>query len=318
MTEASTTALARRLRAFSWADAVILVTVLIWGINMVVVKALLVEIPPLAFTALRFVGAAVLETLILFATGQNLSMPWRDLRRMIAMSLFGVVAYQVLFVFGITRTTAGNSSVLLATVPIFVLLYNGLMRRQRLAGIAWLGAIMTCAGVLFLTLGRGQALAAQWATLTGDLLILLAAIGWAAYTLSSQPLLRVYSPLKLTTLSMLVTAPALVLLAIPELLTLPWSEVTPGAWAGLAYSAVFSIALAYLLWNVSVQRLGGTRTAIYSNLTPIISLVAAWLALGERLGLLQLAGVLIVLVGVGLARVQPRRPDLALGGENEP
>jgi len=131
---------------FSWADTGILLTVLIWGGNMVVVKAALSEIPPLAFTALRFIGAAVIETILLHALGENLKMPWRDMRRTMAMALFGVVAYQGLFVLGIARTTAGNASVLLATIPILVALYNGVIKRQRLGANVWLGIALTIAG----------------------------------------------------------------------------------------------------------------------------------------------------------------------------
>jgi drug/metabolite transporter (DMT)-like permease len=298
-------------RGFTWADAGILLTVLIWGGNMVVVKAALSEIPPLAFTALRFIGAAVIETIVLHAMGENLQMPWRDMRRTLAMALFGVVAYQGLFVLGIARTTAGNASVLLATIPILVALYNGIFKRQKLGANVWLGIALTIAGSLALTLGRGQLLRAEWGTLLGDLLIIIASIGWTIYTVGAQSLMQTYSPLKLTTLSMVITAPILLLLALPGFLNTDWGRVSPASWAGLAYSGLFGIALAYLLWNVSVKRLGDTRTAVYSNLTPIVSLVAAWFFLGERLNLLQFAGAVIVLVGVSLARFSfGRRPAL--------
>ncbi len=291
-----------REHGLGWADAAILLTVIIWGVNMVVVKATLRQIPPLAFTALRFIIASVIETILLHALGENLKMPWRDMRRMLALALFGVVAYQGLFILGIARTTAGNASVLLATIPVFVALYNGVIRRQRLGANVWLGIGMTFAGILALTLGRGQALQAEWDTVLGDLLIIIGAVGWTIYTIGAQSLMRTYSPLKLTTLSMLLAAPLLMLLALPEFLKTDWASVSPTAWGGLAYSGVFGIALAYLLWNTSVKHLGDTRTSVYSNLTPIISLVTAWFVLSERLNLLQLAGALMVIIGVSLAR----------------
>jgi len=296
-------------RSLTWADAAIILTVLIWGFNNVVVKATIREIPPLAFTALRFMGAAIIEVGILRAMGENLRMPWRDMRRMLGLSFFGIVVYQALFVLGIERTTAGNTSVLLATIPIFVALYNGVIRRQRLERNVWLGVALTIAGILLLTLGRGQALSAQWATLLGDFLIVLGAIGWAVYTVGAQALLQTYSPLKLTTLSMLLSAPALTLMAMPDFISASWASVSPAAWSGLVFSGIFSIAVAYLLWNVSVQKLGDTRAAVYSNATPIISVIAAHFFLGEYLNALQGAGALIVLVGVWLARFGLRRPS---------
>ena len=111
-----------------WPDLFILLTVLIWGVNFVVVKAALNEFSPLAFNSIRFSLAMLIEVVILFTQGQNLYMPWRDLRQMLPISLLGVLSYQLFFVFGIHRTTAGNASVLLATIPIFVALYAGLFK----------------------------------------------------------------------------------------------------------------------------------------------------------------------------------------------
>jgi len=289
----------------TWADAGILATVLIWGVNMPAVKATLAYIPPLAFTAMRFSIAAVLQVIMLYALGQTLAISWSDFKRMAGMSLAGVLSYQVLFILGIDRTTAGNSSVLLATVPVFVGLYNALFKHQRLGRLIWLGASLTFAGVLLLTLGRGHLLSVSLATFLGDALVLLAAVCWSLYTVSSQRLLERFSPLKITAYSTLLSAPMLDLLALPDFLSIHWAALPFAAWAGLAFSGFFGIAAAYLLWNISVKLLGDTRASIYSNLTPIISLAVAWVALGESLALLQLAGVALVLGGVALARFAP-------------
>jgi drug/metabolite transporter (DMT)-like permease len=74
------------------------------------------------------------------------------------------------------------------------------------------------------------------------------------------------------------------------------------SWAGLLYSAFLSIGLAYLLWYRGVARLGGSRTAIYSNLTPVVALAAGALWLGEDLTLLSVVGAALVIGGVMLVR----------------
>ena len=291
----------------SWPDLFIGLTVIIWGVNFVVVKAALAEFSPLSFNSIRFTLATLVELVVLYAQGETLAMPWRDLKKMLPIALLGVLSYQLLFVFGIRRTTAGNASVLLATIPIFVALYTGIFRRQKLGQGVWLGSALTFTGVCLLTLGSGKPLAASLQTLPGDLLLLVAAVGWAAYTVGAKSLLERYSAIKLTALSMLITAPVMDLLSIPELLSTDWAAISTGAWVGLLYSAVFSIAIAYLFWNIAVQRLGDARSATYSNLTPIVSLVTAWIVLNERLAPLQILGAIIVLAGVWLARFGRRR-----------
>ena len=289
-----------------WPDLSILLTVLIWGVNFVVVKAALNEFSPLAFNSIRFSLAMLIEVVILFTQGQNLYMPWRDLRQMLPISLLGVLSYQLFFVFGIHRTTAGNASVLLATVPIFVALYAGLFKRQHLERQVWIGATLTFAGVGLLSFGSGKTVSAGLETLPGNLMLLMAAVCWAAYTIGCKSLMARYSPVKLTALSMVIAAPAMDLLAIPELIATNWAGISLAAWGGLFFSATFSIAIAYLLWNMAVKHLGDARTSTYSNLTPIVSLATAWMVLDERLSLLQIAGAIIVLAGVWLARFDRR------------
>ncbi|MGC8828084.1 MAG: DMT family transporter, partial [Anaerolineae bacterium] len=109
-----------------------------------------------------------------------------------------------------------------------------------------------------------------------------------------------------TTLSMIFAAPALDLIALPQFLRTDWGAIPWPAWAGLLFSAVFSIALSYLFWNTGVQYMGSARATAYSSLTPIISLITAWIALGERLNVVQMAGAAVVLVGIWLVRFDPR------------
>jgi drug/metabolite transporter (DMT)-like permease len=224
----------------------------------------------------------------------------------------GVLSYQLLFVFGIQRTTAGNASVLLATIPIFVAMYGGIFRRRKLETPVWVGSLLTFGGITLLTLGSGKSLSANLETLPGNLMLLLAAVCWAGYTVGSSDLMKRYSPVKLTALSMLITAPVMDVLSIPELLSTDWSAITLPAWGGLLFSAVFSIAVAYLFWNIAVQRLGDARSSTYSNMTPIVSLVTAWIVLDERLAALQFLGAAIVLAGVWLARFGSRRKPRSL------
>jgi drug/metabolite transporter (DMT)-like permease len=284
----------------------ILLAVLIWGVNTSIVKATLAVMHPMVFNALRFSLSSIVMLLISRLQRQSLALPREDRRRTFPIMVVGVLLYQLLFVFGLSRTTAGNTSVLLATIPIFIALYWGLIRRQRLPALIWAGAVLTFSGVAMLTLGSGETFRSGSSSLIGDGLILLAAVCWAAYTIGSQSLLERHSPTKITTLSMLFAAPALDLIALPQLLRTDWGAIPWPAWAGLFFSAVFSIALSYLFWNTGVQYMGSARATAYSNLTPIISLITAWIALGERLNVIQMTGAAVVLVGIWLVRFDPR------------
>jgi drug/metabolite transporter (DMT)-like permease len=89
---------------------------------------------------------------------------------------------------------------------------------------------------------------------------------------------------------------------LPGLLRLEWAAVPGTAWAALTYATVLSLVVAYLLWNRSVQAVGGTRTAIYMCVTPLVAVGAAWVMLGEHARPLQGVGAVLIVAGVLLTR----------------
>src|SRR5437868_14625745 len=98
--------------------------VLIWGVNFTVAKIALAQIPPLAFNAVRFPMAALLLFVVLEARGQLYLPPRDELPRVIIVGLLGNMLYQMFFIMGLDRTTAGNAALLLAGTPIITALFS--------------------------------------------------------------------------------------------------------------------------------------------------------------------------------------------------
>jgi drug/metabolite transporter (DMT)-like permease len=300
------TALLRNLFAHQ-IDLLLVGMVFVWGANFTILKIALRSINPLAFNALRFLIATAVLMAILRWQRQSLRIARADLGRVILIGIIGHGIYQVFFIEGLARTLTANASLLMATVPIIVAVVSAALGMERVAPHRWFGIILSFAGILLVTVGSGRQMQFGASHLIGDLLILGAAVMWAAYTVLSKPLLARYSPLHLTAVTMIPGTAVLVLISLPTLWAQSWSTVQPAAWAGLGYSAVFSIALAYLVWFTGVQRVGNARTSIYSNLTPVIASFLSWAVLREPFGLLQAAGGAVILTGLLLARRNPRR-----------
>ncbi|OLD45785.1 MAG: hypothetical protein AUI83_15860 [Armatimonadetes bacterium 13_1_40CM_3_65_7] len=277
-----------------------LALVVIWGVNFPIVKIAFREMTPMVFNALRFGSATVLLLAVSWRTREPLP-PRAAWPGLVGLGIIGHAIYQISFINGLALTTAGNSALILSMVPLFIAALTSLLRIDRVAPRTWIGIVFAFVGLLLLITGRGG-LHLGTATLAGDILTLFCSLCWAMYTVFSRPLLKTMSPLQLTTLTMAAGAPALLVASIPQLLQQPWAAISWQAWAALAYSTVLAVAVGYVVWYASVQAVGGPRTAIYSNLIPIVALLASWLLLGESLGPVQAAGAAVVLAGVSLAR----------------
>jgi drug/metabolite transporter (DMT)-like permease len=284
-----------------------LALVVVWGFNFALVKATFDELPPLVFNGLRF---ALASTLLFLATrsrepAASGRVEWRKL---FVLGLIGNSAYQLFFILGLARTTAGNSSIILAATPIFIALLGAVLRIEQPTRRTWAGILLAFVGILLLVGGKdGISLSSR--IVAGDILIILCTLCWSVYTVFSRPLLNELSPLRLTAITMALGTPALILAALPQMIRLDWMEVTWRSWVALAFSATFAVALGYVVWYTSVQIVGNTRTAVYSNLIPVVALVSAWLLLGETISAIQGTGAAIVLAGVSLARSNSLPPS---------
>jgi drug/metabolite transporter (DMT)-like permease len=290
-------------------DLAIGLLVLIWGSNFSVVKAALSEFHPLAFNSLRFVLASVLLAAFLMATGERPHFERSDRIRLVGLGVLGNVGYQVLFIYGIDWTLAGNAALMLSTVPLIVTVLSVRLKHETINAAGWAGVALSIAGIALIVWGSSRGLSIGSDTVRGDLTILAAALMWSLYTVFSSPYVQKYGTLPVTAWTMWIGTIGLLILAGPALAAQDWS-ISVGAWGGLAFSGGLSIALAYILWYYGVRHLGSSRTAVYSNTVPVVALIVAWLALGEVPTWVQVAGTVMILGGIGLARLKRRPAEL--------
>ncbi len=222
---------------------------------------------------------------------------------LIGLGLLGNTVYQVLFIYGIDWTLAGNASLMLATTPIFTTLLSIRFRQERVGLMAWAGVLISVVGIALVVWGGTKSVSFSAVTVRGDLTVLAAAAAWSAYTVGSAPLVRRYGALPVTAVTMWIGGFGLLAVSFPAFLEQDWTTVRPVSWLALLYSGAFAIALAYFIWYYSVRQIGNTRTAVYANFIPVVALVIAWLALGETPTWLQLLGAGAIVGGTILVRL---------------
>jgi drug/metabolite transporter (DMT)-like permease len=285
-------------------DLGLMAVVLIWGLNLTVVKLALNEVAPLAFNGVRFTLAAVTLLALLKLYGESYGSPLRDALWLVGAGLLGHTAYQIFFIEGIARTTASHAALIFGISPVVVALLSMLLGHERVGGAGWGGAALAFAGVYIIIAGKAPAGGPE-PSLSGDLLVLVAAVCWCLYTVLARPLLARHSPLKVTAVSMAWGVLAMLPFCAPPMAGQEWGRVSLGTWGATLYSCLFALVLAYVLWYRSVHKVGNVRTAVYSNLVPVTGTLAGWLILGERIYPALGVGAAAIFGGIALTRRQP-------------
>jgi drug/metabolite transporter (DMT)-like permease len=286
-------------------DLMLVALVSIWAVNFSVVKSAIsgpgAPFTPLGFNALRFGVAAAILLALLRRSNEALPASRRDWLALFGLGLVGNTLYQVLFIVGISLTSPANSSLIVALTPVVVALIGVWLRLERLTALAWIGIVMSFAGIAVVVLGN-EAGASDASSLPGDALVLGATVVWAIYTTLAAPLLKRYSATMVTSVSLAAGTLPIWLVALPDLRSLEWGAVSLDGWAAVLYSGTFALAAGYVMWNRGVKLLGGARTAVYSNLIPIVAAAFAWLARGDAITIYHVIGAAIVLTGINLTR----------------
>lgn len=279
--------------------------VVIWGSNFAVVKAALEDFPALPFNALRLVVSTALFLAAITYQARRASDPPRitaaDWRQLIFLGLLGQLLYQWCFVAGVARTSVGNAALIFGCTPVAVALFASLAGHERIPRMRWVGAGLSLAGIYAVVGHR-----ATWTTegLIGDAIIVVAMLCWSLYSVAAQPLLRRHSALTVTGWSMAIGTTCYVAIALPSSVSTDWSLISVRSWWLMIGSSVLSLAFAYMIWYTAVQRIGSSRTAMYSNLTPIVAMIVGFLWLGEPITRGQVVGTAAILAGVFVTRMR--------------
>lgn len=291
------------------AVAAMLILCLVWGLNLVAIKLGNAGIPPVLQAGLRSVIAGVL--LLGWCRWRDIRFGdwWRDgtlLPGVVAGLLFAV-EFMALFV-GVGLTSASRGVVFLYGAPFFVALgAHWLIPDDRLSAAKAVGLLVAFGG-LALAFAEGLRAPAGDLALWGDALCLLAGALWGATTvLVKASRLRSAPPLLVLVYQLAVSAPLLLLgsWALGE----DWRiEPTPLVLGALLYQGLGIAGISYAVWFGLVSRHSASRLAAFSVLTPIFGVAAGWALLGDRLGSLFGAAVVLVALGLWLVNRPAKRP----------
>jgi len=252
---------------------------------------------PVSIMVLRFSAASV--TLILVGLIKKINLPkLKDIPLFAVSGLSGVFLYSYLFNTGSVSVTAGVSSFIIASSPIFTLVLTRVFLKEIVKPICWVGVLISFIGLAAVTLSQ----ATEFVFDIGVILVICAALSSGVYSTVTRVLTQKYTALEATTYTIISGTLGILLFLPTAIQEVPDSNLTVNLI--VVFMGVFPAAIAYLAWSFALSKARKTaHVMVFSYLIPFISALIAYVWLRETLTIFVLLGGIVIIAGMVLTNV---------------
>ena len=281
----------------------LLATILLWALNITVTRYVVSHgFQPLAYGTTRYCSATLLFWGFTAHRERSFRIALSDMK-LVVLAAVVIFANQVSFVSSVHLTNASTVGLVLGTTPIFVGILATVFGLERLSRPFWIAAIVSFAGVGLIAAGANGGVSGD---LLGDLLAVATAGTWACYSVTIAPLMRRYSPFRISALVLALGCVPLGLVSIPQLSrqTLHGFGWTMGL--AFAFSVIGPLFLTNILWFTAIDRVGAARASLFANLEPFFTVLFAVALLSEHLTGWEIGGGVAIMVGIVIERAAHR------------
>lgn len=286
------------------AKILLFIITVIWGLNTPVIKIGLMYLPPAVYNASRMILAAVFALFVMFITKSYKPMPLSDMKRLAVIGTLGFFVNQLLVIFGMTHTTAGNASLVLATLPVEVALINRIFNAARISRRMLAGIVLGFLGVGLVVVGSNRELSLLGPHLLGALLILIGQSCYGGFTVFIREINERYSAKQIFAYVMILNAGLFSSVALLDIGQVDWTGLPATVTYSIVFSAAFGLVMSNTVWIWVIGKLGCTEAAVSQYLCPVVAICFAWAFMGETLSVLQFCGAAVILSGVYLTMNQ--------------
>ncbi len=285
----------------SWAA---LGAVIFWGFSFIATKVALREIHPVTLLTLRYMIGALFLLLAQYSRDKAFLkiFSYRDWIQIFLLTVVGVTGLGLLQAYGLLYTTAINTGWIIAINPIFITLAARLFLRETITIRKISGILLGFFGI-FLIISKGVFSFSLFhsSSILGDLLVLTSAIAWTTFTVGGKGILSRFTPL--STVTVIMISGFLIILPL-SFLKGGWNNLpylSAPTWIGIFFLGIFCSGLAYLFWYSALEKRDSSIVGMYLYLEPFVTLIGAYLLLGEEIRWITLMGGGMTLIGVYLA-----------------
>jgi drug/metabolite transporter (DMT)-like permease len=291
----------RSRHTFSW--LLLIVANVLWAGSYVAAKFALRDTSVTMMLALRMGISALILLPFLLARRRELRLTHATLLQLALLVLVGFVINKLLEFGGLALTTASDVALLIASESIFTAALSWIVLRERFKALTGAALLFGFAGVYLIierSLVPNLPSGAGAARIFGDLLVVLALLSEAFYTVRGKAMLVKHPPLLITAASIVGSVVFWAPAAGWETLTTGWHPIGVLAWIGIGWLALMSTVVAYLCWFKGLAKVDGSAAAATLFIQPLLGTLLAIVLLHDQLTLLTIIGGLLIVASVYL------------------
>ncbi|RKD22364.1 Permease of the drug/metabolite transporter (DMT) superfamily [Caminicella sporogenes DSM 14501] len=274
---------------------------LIFGFSFLFTKEALSGIGPFHLLGFRFGIAALTLSLLKIFKIINVDYRGKGLHKLIAIALAQPVTYFIFEVFGIKMTTASESGMMIALIPVVVTVFAAIFLKEYPSKIQIIFVGLSVVGTIFIIIMKSSEIGSN---ISGIIVLLMAVLCASIFNILSRKYSAEFKPVEITFAMMWIGAIAFNFIAVLEHLLK--GEITRyfepllnyKVLSSILYLGILSSVIAFFLVNYTLSKLEASRSAVFANLSSVVSIIAGVLIRHEPFYWYQFVGAVMILTGV--------------------
>lgn len=275
----------------------VVLVMLIWGVNVVILKVLVTELPPLAMTTVRVTIASVAAYFLIRVSSRFRRTTKNELFLIIMSAICGVILHHLLLAVGLTTINASNAALILALVPITTAIFAAIFLKEAVTFLKFIGFVLAFIGVFFI---QGASLT-EFKISQGELIVFGSMVTQAFGFIFTRKATVTLDSKQVTAWSMLIGSTGLLILSFVLDIDGVGEMLTPKpmfVYLLLLASALGATTLGYIIYNASIQKVGASNTVVFNNLVPLFGLISSVVFLNEVITASEITGFIFIVAGI--------------------
>ncbi|MBE9491030.1 MAG: DMT family transporter [Bacteroidetes bacterium] len=278
--------------------------IVFWALVFPFIKIALEELSPVNLTIMRLLVVCIVFLILLIVKPNKFSkIQKKDIVPIFLVGFLGIILYHFGLNYGEQYISASAASVIIATIPIFVVILAAIFLKEKITLKIVLGVLLSLVGVVVIsTVGRSDTLL-EVKYISGALAVILAAALGAGYTVAGKKMLQRYSALSLTVYVCLLGSLGL----IPFISSSLFEEVAAMSltgWSVVIFLGVFPTVIGYVLWYVALEIKSASEISVYLYFVPVLSTIISYILFRDEITWLFVFGGALVILGLHVVNKQ--------------